>query len=99
MTESYYLNYRFYAYYFYVLWNIIRMYCAPREHNPPHIHVLYKDHKAIVDIHNSSITKGFLPNKQKKLVLAWVELRKEELLADWEISQRTEKPFRIDPLK
>lgn len=78
---------------------IIRMYCAPREHNPPHIHVIYKDNKAIVNIHTGEITKGTLPGKQTKLVSAWVELRKEELLADWEIAQKTETPFRIEPLK
>ena len=25
---------------------IIRMYCAPNEHNPPHIHVYYQDYKS-----------------------------------------------------
>ena len=71
---------------------IIRMYCAPKEHNPPHIHVIYKDYKAIVNIQSGEITKGSLPGKQTKLVSAWVELHKEELLADWEIAQRTETP-------
>jgi len=31
--------------------------------------------------------------------LAWVELRKEELLTDWELAQNGELPFKIDPLK
>ncbi len=42
--------------------------------------------------------KGELPNKQRKLVLAWAELRKEELLADWELVMNGEEPFRIQPL-
>ncbi len=32
---------------------IIRMYCAPNEHNPPHIHVYYQDDKAVIDIKKS----------------------------------------------
>lgn len=29
---------------------IIRMYDAPKEHNPPHIHVYYQDFSATVEI-------------------------------------------------
>ncbi len=78
---------------------IIRMYCAPGEHNPPHFHVYYQDDTAVVDIKEASISEGELPNKQKKLVLAWAELRKEELLADWTLAQNGELPFKIDPLR
>nr|WP_218962695.1 DUF4160 domain-containing protein [Mesotoga sp. H07.pep.5.3] len=27
---------------------MVRMYCSPGEHNPPHIHVYYQDDNAIV---------------------------------------------------
>ena len=78
---------------------IIRMYCAPSEHNPPHIHVYYQGDKAIIDINKVELTEGKLPKNKLRLVLAWVELRKEELLADWELAQNGELPFKIDPLK
>jgi len=78
---------------------IIRMYCAPGEHNPPHVHAYYQEHKAVVDIRTGEITDGKLPVKQSKLVLAWVEIRKEELLADWELASKGELPFPIEPLK
>jgi len=78
---------------------IIRMYCAPREHNPPHIHVYYQDDKATVNIVDNEIMDGHLPRKQLRLVQAWVELRKEELMADWELAQNGELPFKIDPLR
>ncbi len=42
--------------------------------------------------------EGELPNKQRKLVLAWAELHKEELLADWGLVMNGEEPFRIQPL-
>jgi len=78
---------------------IIRMYCVPQEHNPPHIHVYYQDDKATVNIVDNEIMDGHLPRKQLRLVQAWVELRKEELMADWELAQNGELPFKIDPLR
>lgn len=78
---------------------IIRMYCAPKEHNPPHFHVYYQDFKAIIDINSGELTEGKLPTKQLKLVLAWNELRKEELLANWTLAMNNELPFKIEPLR
>ena len=78
---------------------IIRMYYAPSEHPPPHIHVYYAEHKAIVDIRICEILEGNLPKKQSKLVLAWAELHQEELMADWELVMNGEEPFKIQPLQ
>lgn len=78
---------------------IIRMYCAPGEHNPPHIHAYYQDYKAIINIKQCELTAGTLPRKKERLVLAWVEIHQEELLADWELASNGELPFNIDPLK
>jgi hypothetical protein len=54
---------------------------------------------AIVDILSCEISAGSLPPKQTKLVLAWAEIRKEELLADWELASKGDLPFPIEPLK
>jgi len=78
---------------------IIRMYCAPSEHNPPHFHAYYQKYKVIVDINTCEILEGDFPSRQAKLVIAWAELRKEELLANWELASNGELPFKIDPLK
>ena len=78
---------------------IIRMYCSPGEHNPPHVHAYYQDCMAIVDILNGEISMGNLPSKQTKLVLAWTEIHKDELLADWELASKGELPFPIEPLR
>ena len=75
------------------------MYCAPSEHNPPHIHAYYQEYKAIVDIKKREITDGNLPRKKERLVLAWVEIHQDELLADWDLASNGELPFNIDPLK
>ena len=78
---------------------IIRMYYAPKEHNPPHIHVFYQNLKAVMDIQSYEILEGQIPPRQLRLVSAWIEIHKEELLADWILCQNGEKPFTIEPLK
>ena len=78
---------------------IIRMYCAPKEHNPPLIHVFCQDDKVIFDIKKIELLEGKLSRIKLRLVLAWIELRQEELLANWELAQNGELPFNIDPLK
>lgn len=78
---------------------IIRMYYAPKEHNPPHFHVYFQDFKAIFDIHNGELADGELPFRQIKLVEAWIEIHRDELLANWELCQSGEMPVKIKPLK
>jgi len=53
----------------------------------------------VIDINKVKLIEGKLPKNKLRIVLAWVELRKEELLADWELAQNGELPFKIDPLK
>ena len=78
---------------------IVRMYTGKSEHNPPHFHAYYQDFKATINIQTCEILEGELPARQTKLVLAWAELHKDELLADWELASCGELPFKIDPLK
>ncbi len=78
---------------------IIRMYFAPGEHNPPHFHAYYQEYKASIDINKMEFIESTLPSKQSKLVLAWAEIHRDELIADWELAMNGEKPFPIEPLK
>jgi len=78
---------------------IIRMYMGKKEHNPPHIHAIYQDSSAEFLIADGQLLSGDLPIRQGKLVEAWIELHREELLADWELAKSGEVPFRIDPLR
>lgn len=77
---------------------IVRMYCGKAEHHPPHVHVYYQDFKAVFDINTGDITDGSLPSRQRRLVQAWIELRREELMADWALASQGELPLKIDPL-
>ena len=68
------------------------------EHNPPHFHVEYAEHKAIISIQDCIVNKGSLPNKQLKLVLAWCELHKDELMQNWELAKGGQPLNSINPL-
>ncbi len=78
---------------------VVRMYLGRKEHNPPHFHAYYQDSKGTFDIRTCEKIDGNIPKKQVKLIEAWAELHKDELLADWELAQSGEKPYNIDPLK
>ena len=68
------------------------------DHNPPHFHVEYAGYKAIVLIQEAVIYRGFLPNRQLKLVLAWCEIHKDELMQNWELSKEGKEMREIAPL-
>jgi hypothetical protein len=42
---------------------IIRMYYAPKEYNPPHIHAYYQDFKATLSIQDGDTLQGHLPTR------------------------------------
>ena len=53
----------------------------------------------LVSIEDASVIKGALPVKQLKLVLAWCEVRKTELMANWDSANGHGKISAIDPLR
>lgn len=69
------------------------------DHNPPHFHAEYANNKALIDIRNCTVLKSALPKKQLKLVLAWAELHKVELMHNWELAKDGEELSPIEPLK
>lgn len=75
---------------------LIRMYYD--DHNPPHIHAIYNDTEAVYEL-NGTLIEGKLPNKQRKLVEAWISIHEDELQANWKLAQNGEQLFRIEPLK
>lgn len=68
------------------------------DHNPPHFHAQYGDFKASVLILENVVDAGYLPNRQLKLVLAWCELHKDELMQNWELLSEHENPLKINGL-
>jgi len=75
---------------------IIRMYY--REHNPPHFHADYGEHKAIIDIKKLELWSGSLPPRVLGLVIEWAAMHQNELMNNWEKAVRQESLVQIKPL-
>lgn len=70
-----------------------------KKHNLPHIHVKYEEYEVIMSIHNGEILEGSIPNNKMKLVTAWIEIHKDDLIANWELAINGNNIYPIDPLK
>ncbi len=69
------------------------------QHNKPHIHVKVQEKEVIIAIPGGEVIEGNIPSSKMKLVQAWIELHKDELIADWLLAVSGELPYKIDPLK
>ena len=74
---------------------VIRMYFQQSEHNPPHIHALYGDDMAAIEIKTGEIIEGELPPKALNMVREWISLHEKDLLQIWE----TQEFSKLEPLK
>lgn len=68
------------------------------KHKKPHIHALYGDDEIVVTV-DGEILEGNFPNKQMKLLLAWIAIHEDELRANWELLSNGEGYFKIEPLR
>jgi hypothetical protein len=53
----------------------------------------------VFSIVDGELVAGELPLGKARLVQAWVEIHREELVADWELAVNGEEVFKIEPLK
>ena len=75
---------------------LVRMFFYDTEkHNVPHIHAEYQGQVAVYSIHDGTVLTGELPLKKHKLVVAWIEIHQDDLLADWQLAVNGKKPFPI----
>jgi hypothetical protein len=78
---------------------LIRMFFRDVEkHHVPHIHAEYQGQVAVYSIPEGMVLAGSLPLSKHKLVVAWIEIHQEDLLADWELAAQGKKPFPIKGL-
>ena len=59
----------------------IRMY--HNDHAPPHFHVEYQGHEALVRIEDGALTQGELPKRALRIVQEWAIEHRVELQANW----------------
>lgn len=69
------------------------------HHHKPHFHAYYQERTIVYGIDPIEVLAGSFPKKQKRLVEAWSELHKAELVKDWQRLQNGQKPDPIKPLK
>lgn len=77
----------------------IKIYMYWADHFPMHFHAEYGSSKALISIQEAAVIKGVLPAKQLKLVLAWCEIHKDELIQNWNSSLNQGEIAKIGPLK
>lgn len=71
---------------------VIRMYLLQKEHNPPHIHAIYGDDVAAIDLQTGRVLDGSLPPRALALVSEWISLHRAELLTMWETQEFVKLP-------
>lgn len=77
----------------------IKIYMYWTDHFPMHFHAEYGSSKALISIQEAAVIKGVLPAKQLKLVLAWCEIHKDELIQNWNSALKHGEISKIGPLK
>jgi hypothetical protein len=76
---------------------IVRMYMEKSSrHNLPHIHAEYSGEEVVVAL-DGKVLEGAIPSAKMKLLEAWMEIRKDELTANWQLLSSGEQYFRIEP--
>lgn len=79
---------------------IVRMFhFDDKRHSLPHIHVEYQGEVAVVDIETAEKLAGEIPSKKLRLVQAWIEIHRDELMADWKLASEGMETFKIKPLE
>ena len=71
----------------------VRMYFA--DHGPPHIHVEYQGHEALMDIATGVLLAGSLPRRALALVRQWRLDHTDELAQNWLRAQALQPLVRI----
>ena len=69
------------------------------DHDPPHFHVRYGEHQALLGIRDLRLLAGSLPPRALGLVMEWASRYQEELWANWERARRGEHLAPIPPLE
>jgi hypothetical protein len=78
---------------------IVKMYKeSTSRHHKPHLHAEYSGDEVVVGL-DGEVLEGSIPKPKMKLLEAWMEIHKDELVANWKLLSAGEQFFRIDPLK
>ena len=68
------------------------------EHNPPHFHAKHGSRKGMFLIKTGEMMNGKMSLRDKKLIAAWVEIYRKELMVNWNIARNHGTVVPIKPL-
>ena len=68
------------------------------QHNLPHLHAIFSGQEVIVGL-DGTILEGSFPKNKMNLLIAWIEIHREELEANWTLLLAGAPAFKIEPLK
>ncbi len=69
------------------------------DHAPPHFHVRYGSHKALIAIDTLSVIRGSLSPRVLGFVIEWAAQHRVELVENWERARRQDPLYPIEPLE
>jgi len=64
-----------------------------------HYHAKYGEYEASLAIEDAELLSGNLPKQKLRLVQAWMEIHKEDLIANWSLAVNGQAIIKIDPLR
>jgi len=70
-----------------------------KEHKTPHIHAEYQEDKVVISIPDGNVISGEIPKNKLRLVKAWIEIHKDEIMANWNLAVAGEEIYKIEPLR
>ena len=78
---------------------LIKMFfCDVEKHKSPHLHAEYQGKTAVYSIPDGDLLAGKMPLQKQKIIVAWIEIHKEDLVADWQLAVNGKTPFKIKGL-
>ncbi|MGM0472952.1 MAG: DUF4160 domain-containing protein [Bacteroidota bacterium] len=60
--------------------NGLKIYVYSNDHNPPHFHAKYGEYEVQIVIKSGKVWAGYLPGKQKRMILKWLSLHSNRVL-------------------
>ncbi|MDR1191579.1 MAG: DUF4160 domain-containing protein [Verrucomicrobiales bacterium] len=78
---------------------IYMYYNDAQQHHLPHIHAIYQGEDVVIAIEDGKVLAGGMDARKLRMVQTWVDMRREDLLTDWELAKAGQAPVNIEPLR
>jgi hypothetical protein len=72
---------------------------AGAGHHRPHFHAYSQNQSGVFAVDEIEMMAGDLAKKHERLVLAWAELHRDELMSNWERLQSGLPAVAVSPLR